>query len=235
MEQIVKKENTSMYILSAFGIIFVLLGHISSPYGHTELFAFCGWFPYYSFHLPLFLFITGYFYKQVSEENIIGFIVKKGKTLLIPFFICNGFFLLLQTYLRKFGFSMGQTFSLYNWLIRPFFFCQPLTFAIPTWYLFSLFFTEILFVLLRKVVKLIIKDHLKIEISLLSFFLLIGMIAIYYINHSEYSEFRIVWCRPFLMLFFIQFGYFYHQYLMNKKQTLKNNIYIYIYYFQFNF
>ena len=50
-----KSENTCMYILSAFGIIFILLGHISSSYIHTELFTFYGWIPYYSFHMPLFL------------------------------------------------------------------------------------------------------------------------------------------------------------------------------------
>ena len=101
-----KKENIQMYILSAFAIIFVLLGHITSPYTRTEMFTFNGWCPYYSFHLQIFMFITGYFYKSLIEKNVIKFILKKFKTFLVPFFGFNGVFLVLQTILHNFGFSM---------------------------------------------------------------------------------------------------------------------------------
>ena len=80
------KLNYQMSLLSFLGIIFVVLGHINSiPYNYA-IGTFYGWFPYYSFHMPLFLFITGYFYKEISESDIFSFIRKKVRTLVFPYF-----------------------------------------------------------------------------------------------------------------------------------------------------
>lgn len=51
------KYNHTLGILSAFGIIFVVLGHVGE-----NIFTLNEWFPYYSFHMPLFIFISGYFF-----------------------------------------------------------------------------------------------------------------------------------------------------------------------------
>ena len=59
-----------MCILSTFAIIFVVLGHIRfGIVDMTESGTFYGWFPYYSFHLPIFLFISGYFFKDLPSVS----------------------------------------------------------------------------------------------------------------------------------------------------------------------
>ena len=47
------KENKEFRILSAIGIILVVAGHLG-----YDVFDIGGLFPYYSFHVPLFMFRT---------------------------------------------------------------------------------------------------------------------------------------------------------------------------------
>ena len=61
-------------ILYAIGIIFVVSGHCGLP---VQILT--DWFPYYSFHLALFVFASGYFYKPENENHIFRYIKKKNK------------------------------------------------------------------------------------------------------------------------------------------------------------
>ena len=56
-----------MCILSVIGICFVLLGHLRNDLSASG--TFYGWFPYYSFHMPLFLFVSGYFFRQPDDQS----------------------------------------------------------------------------------------------------------------------------------------------------------------------
>lgn len=53
--------NNKMNILKAIGIITVVIGHTWS-----NVFA---WFPTYSFHMALFMFISGYFFKYTDIKT----------------------------------------------------------------------------------------------------------------------------------------------------------------------
>ena len=76
-----EKENRQFRILSALGIIFVVAGHLG-----YNVFELGGLFPYYSFHVFIFLFVAGYFYKEEAETNILHYILKKCRSLLLPYF-----------------------------------------------------------------------------------------------------------------------------------------------------
>ena len=54
-----RKDNKAFMILSAFGIMFVVDSHIGSnmPF-FTQV------FPYDSFFMPMFVFISGYFFSE---------------------------------------------------------------------------------------------------------------------------------------------------------------------------
>lgn len=67
------KENRELRVLSAIGIILVVSGHLG-----YNLFDIGGLFPYYSFHVFLFLFVSGYFYKREEEEQILSYILKSA-------------------------------------------------------------------------------------------------------------------------------------------------------------
>lgn len=78
---------------------------------------------------------------------------EKIKNLLIPYYFINGGFLIFQTIIRRYGFEIGEIFSLKTWILSPWIHIQPSTFSIPTWYLPALFIAEIYFIIIRKIVK----------------------------------------------------------------------------------
>ena len=62
--------NFTFKILSAIGIIIIVSGHCYN--GGVSL--MYDWFPKYSYNLALFVFISGYFYKEKHEEHIFKYI-----------------------------------------------------------------------------------------------------------------------------------------------------------------
>lgn len=76
------KSNKAFMLLSAFGIIFVLDSHCGAVLGFARL------FPYDSFFMPMFVFISGYFFKSGGNtfQECFKFFKKKFKKLIIPFF-----------------------------------------------------------------------------------------------------------------------------------------------------
>lgn len=84
----IKQKDSSIDIIKGIAIIAVIFGHIASPISSFI----------YSWHMPLFFFISGFFIK--AEDNVQVFLIKSFKRLLIYFFIFStiGF---LATYLRN--------------------------------------------------------------------------------------------------------------------------------------
>ncbi len=86
-----KKSDKLMALISIWGILLVLIGHsgftdleIASKLSDIHL-----WI--YSFHMPLFFFVSGYLYsltnKSFNKINRRKFMWKKFKRLLIPYFV----------------------------------------------------------------------------------------------------------------------------------------------------
>ncbi|MBQ9030193.1 MAG: acyltransferase family protein [Parasporobacterium sp.] len=229
------KSDTSyqLYILSAIAISFVILGHIRFGYTDlTEIGTFSGWFPYYSFHLPIFLFISGYFYRDLPETpgffiSFGKFFLKKLKNMILPYYIINGIFLLAGSVLVHWGITFCQTFTLERWLLHPWTRPYLITFSVPTWYLISLFIAEIYFVLLRSLICRILQKELAREIVLLVLTLLIGIAVSYINNHGSVSNTGLVYLRSAAMLFFLQVGLFYRRFL-EQIDTLPSTVYFLI-------
>ncbi len=112
------KTNKKMMLLSSIGIILVVLGHIGNTIN-----LFNDIFPYYSFHMAMFVFISGYFYNVEYEKKILGkngYIVKKIKKLIIPYFIWNLIYGIIINALRHFDIiSYGQKITLRTFFIEP--------------------------------------------------------------------------------------------------------------------
>ncbi|MCF0229817.1 MAG: acyltransferase family protein, partial [Parasporobacterium sp.] len=217
--------NYQMCVLSAIAMLFVILGHNKND--QLSLGTFYGWFPYYSFHLPLFLFISGYFFRDLPEDK--GFFVSFGKfawkkirSLIIPFYIVHGIFLLTNTFLRTQGFTYGTPFSLKEWLINPWTKYYSITYSVPTWYLIGIFLAEIYFILLRKLIRKLIRSELAAEITLLVLTLALGVFCVYIKNTGHPSEAAGVYMRSVVMLFFMELGAVYKKYLekLDHAQSL---------------
>lgn len=95
-------------ILSALGILFVIDDHTGQSIGFlTQI------FPYDSFYMPMFVFISGYFYSERNNrtwESVIAFFIRKFRTAIIPFLFWVLFYGVLTTVLQAFDIlQIGKT------------------------------------------------------------------------------------------------------------------------------
>ena len=77
-----RKTDYRFKLLYAFAIIMVVLDHADG--GGLALKT--DWYLYGGLPLPLFVFCSGYFYRDADEENARMYIRRKAKTLLIPMY-----------------------------------------------------------------------------------------------------------------------------------------------------
>ena len=190
-----QKINPSFRILSAFAIIFVVAGH--ADFG---VFDIAGMFPYYSFHVGVFAFISGYFYKEESESNVGNYLFKKVKHLLLPYFGWNLFYGLFTTLLRYLGFGIGGPITLKTFFIEPFLGGHQYGLNFAAWFVPVLFIIEVSNILMRKILDVI---HLKKEWLIFAVSLLVGMAVVWLsIRGSVWGYYRHIGCILFLFPIF---------------------------------
>ena len=110
-------------------------------------------FPVYSFHIGLFVFCSGYFYKNKNESNLKGYIWKKFKKLIIPMFLWNIAYGVFVQLTRLKGFTIGSDFTLYNLFIAPIIDGHQFEYNLCFWFIPSLFLIEIMTCFIRKIVS----------------------------------------------------------------------------------
>lgn len=157
-----KQRDTAIDILKGIAIILVIIGHWLTDQStlHTYI---------YSFHLPLFFIISGFFF---SPKPILEQIKRDAKLLLIPYLlIC----ILIMIHHMIFG---NEPFT--NLIIKAFYsilatrfvettYMGHETFSIgPAWFLPALFWIRVLFNLLYKYTKGISLGIISIGLSLLA-------------------------------------------------------------------
>lgn len=98
--------NKKISFLQTFGIILVVLGHAGNnnhevKNGYEYLYRWI-----YSFHMPLFVFISGYLLKftnkNIADINILNFIKKKSLRLIVPYIVISSLAYLPKFVLNKF-------------------------------------------------------------------------------------------------------------------------------------
>ena len=131
-----------MDIARGLGILFVILGHNEACTKGS-----LGFHIIYSFHVPLFFFISGFFHKSQVPLSID--IRKRARKLLLPYFltglpivILKGIFNLQTAGLIMIGLAWGAGGSgtPYSFLYWP-----------PVWFLTSLFITQVSFSILHPI------------------------------------------------------------------------------------
>ena len=108
--------NPQFLILQSVAILSVLIVHKQN----LGIQLFTDWFPFASFHMPLFVFISGYFFKPEAAEKAGAWLWKKARSLLLPFYIWNLIYGILITVLLDQGIvSFGYRLSFYTYFIKP--------------------------------------------------------------------------------------------------------------------
>lgn len=129
--------------LKTLGILAVILGHIASPFGSFI----------YSWHMPLFFMIAGFFIK--FELSIKEFIIKDFKRLMVPYFIFAIVGLVLETIKRM---ALHRESLDYIHELQGIFIWMDMsslinTYAFVLWFLPVLFFARVVLVVINKLVK----------------------------------------------------------------------------------
>lgn len=149
MAQEKSSYNVTFGILSALAILMIVAGHIG-----YDILTVGGLFPYYSFHVPLFLFISGYFYRDEEEERPLLYLKKKAKRLLFPYFIWNVVYGVIAWALRTFGgFSMGAAISLKTLFLTPFLNGYQFIYNYAAWFVPVLFVIEMMNLCMRLILR----------------------------------------------------------------------------------
>lgn len=210
------KRNETFIILSAVGILLILLGHLDFP-----LLNMGGLFPYYSFHVMLFVFISGYFYKPEDEEHILAYLKRKVLHLLIPYFIWNLVYGILATLLHGTGMQIGENISLYNLFLAPFLSGHQFMFQAASWFVPALFLVELCNILGRKILSLV---KIRNEYVIMILYLIIGLAAVYLAKRGSVYDYYKLPARIMLMAPVFQMGRLYKEKL-KSHDTLPAYLY----------
>ena len=222
-----RQLNMTFCILSVLAIIMVVAGHL----GYSIL-TLGELFPYYSFHIPLFMFISGYFYRTSEEEHPLLYIKKKVCRLLVPYLIWNLIYGIIASAMRACGFTMGEAISFRTLFIEPFLHGYQFIYNYASWFVPVLFIVEILNLfarlILRKVGKLPALTHngwlAATEWIMLVGSLIVGMVTVQLaIGGHVWGDYRAAG-RILLLFPCYQMGRFYHEKL-EKHDTLGNLAY----------
>lgn len=232
-------RNIQFTIFQTIAIFLVLFGHK----GEWLLPEVYHYWPLYSYHLPLFIFISGYFFRPQSIENVGAFCWKKCKTLLFPYFGWNLFYGLVMwglTAWSDFNFYGNSDFyqlfdishdypngfhlTWYNFFFQPWLNGHQYWFNLASWFVLTLFITQIIYVLIRKLCQRI---TIMTEGRFMLFFLAIGVVAVYLSSYGFGNTYVLPLLKMMFFLPFYHFGYWYKAEL-EDRDTLPNGKYFFL-------
>jgi len=147
----IKTENMTMRALYLIAAILVVDGHTTL----ADMFDMQSLFRYYSFHLMLFAFGSGYFFRDGDAQRPLTAIARKAKRLLIPLYAWNVVYGLGAAFLRRYGgFEIGEPVTLYNLLLAPLTDGHQFEWNLGSWFVFPLFMCQVIYTLLRRLARL---------------------------------------------------------------------------------
>lgn len=141
-----REENLVLRALYLIAIVFVVDGHTLLG----DLFTMDGLFRYYSFHLMLFAFGSGYFFRL--HGGIAQDLLARAKRLLLPLYLWNLVYGVGAALLRRFGgFTLGEPLSAYTLLLAPIVDGEHFAWNLGAWFIFPLFAAQAAYALVRRV------------------------------------------------------------------------------------
>ena len=204
-------------LLLAVAIVMVVANHCY--HGGTSL--LYEWFPAYSFHVPLLIFISGYFYKPEYESSPFKYILKRAKRLLLPAYLWNiaygGIALLLSTL----GYTMGTPVTAFKLFVSPFIDGEALRYNLGSWFVYPLFLVSVVNMLTRKLLK---RFSFDCEYFLTIIYLGIGMLGIKLAIDGHNQGVMLLVTRSMFFLPCLQFGRLYRAKL-EKADKMNSALY----------
>ena len=197
-------------IIYFVGIICVILSHCQRK-ASIEL-NIQGWFEYTTFHMPLFMFAAGYFFKEKNVSNIFKYLIRKFKRLILPIYSYNIFYGIIIQILKKIGFKNNiREFSFRIVLVEPLN-GSGFKYIRPSWFSSSLFFVESYNILKRKVLYSLKKEiH---ESIYLIIDVIISCLSVSISNKNYNTKYIYMYVLRFMHLnIYYELGIFYNKHL----------------------
>ena len=199
------------------GSFAVICGHLGNGVN-----LFYDWFPPYSFHLPLFLFSSGYFYKNDSIKNVRGYVFHKIKTLLIPLYLWNLLYAVITLLSHKMGFSIGWQVNIRSLFWIPFYNGHQFDYNCPSWFVAPLFLVQMFNVVFRKLLNAIgIREN---ELAIAIVYFIFAYVSYDFLQITLLGELSLPLSHMFTMLPYYSVGTLYKKY--ERKES--NNYYSFI-------
>lgn len=213
-----EKTDLRFKLLYALGMIIVVSGHCEG--GGVSL--FYEWFPPYSFHLGLFAFCSGYFYKDSSGERLGAYALRKAKTLLLPMYLWNCFYALLVVLLRRFGFTIGMTPSFAALVTMPLYEGSQFEYNMGAWFVVALYMVQVFTAALRRLCR--VSRSKGREIAAFVFCLLLGALGVSLAQRGIRNPWELPLIRALYFLPFYAMGVFYRR-VLEEYDTLPHLAY----------
>lgn len=143
-----KKSNKAFMILSALGILFVIDSHVGPNFSSLTVV-----FPYGSFYMPMFAFISGYFFSEnhlQSWKHFFQFIARKIRVLLVPYFLWILFYIVVTAIFRFLNILEIGAVSPKDLIYSIATGGTSLAFNDPAWFVPLLFCVIVTYTLIRK-------------------------------------------------------------------------------------
>lgn len=209
-----KKRNFTFDLLYVLAIIMVVDDHTKAQLGILKAI-----FPYDSFFMPLFVFISGYFYKK---QNVIKNIKHKTEKIFIPYMIWNvimlGITIIIDRILKtNWAIGINKVKVLNSIFLGPL-----VTTNGPSWFVIMLFWVSILYNLIRNVIKPNkINDCILTIISIIA-----GLISVYLCvkGWNKKSSLMLFVLRTLFYIQFYHLGYIFKEHIEDRIK--KANKYI---------
>lgn len=196
---------TKVNLMKALAILLVVSGHLE--------FSLLGMFTPYSFQLALFFFISGYLFKEKYLGEVVTFIERRFKSLLVPYFWYNLFYMGVTVLIFHLtGKFWGKPISLKNFFITPFLNGHQFDLSCPLWFVTQLFITMIAFLFIFRALKSA-KDNKYFHLAV---FAILGVSAIPLSKIIPVDPLNLVVIRTMFSLFFVYLGYYYRHFIEDK-------------------
>lgn len=181
--------------------------------GGSLNFDISGWFPIQGVQLGIFMFCSGYLYKEDNSKHVLKYIFKKIKSLIIPLYLYNFAYGVLITYLHTKGFTFGKDINFYSLIISPWIYGDDFILNLGGWFIAPLFIILVLNVLINKATK----NHLPQWIMFLISVILTMIGSFLVINEYKPNA----WLLLDRVLYFLPFFYFGRLYKTNLENIDK--------------
>ena len=209
--------NTAFLLMQSIGIIAVVLGH--ADYGGDDIpNVFNLAFPYYSWHMPFFVFISGYFFNRTRPAG--KYILQKLKTHLLPAFMVNLACGVFSACILAYGVTdYGMDITFESLFITPFTTGYQFNINIALWYIFALVIIEIIAVLMDRLVRG--KGDL-VYLAVTLFVSLYCCCLCYYDHEGTRDEYLNALLRLGFLMFFFWLGVCYKRYFEKPLKRFIN-------------